>query len=139
MLLGETDAGAWAGVISTVASGGFAGVVAWWLLTRALPKMQAEFKSALMAQQVTFERALAMQAEKHDRAEEVRRTDGKAGLDAVLEHCERESQRRDERHQADLAIVQKQLQGHGEILEEVRDRLLERDARRRRQAPPGAG
>lgn len=147
MFAADTDLSSWANVGGTVLSGGFAGVLTWWLLTRALPKMQDDFRSSLKDQQTEFRSALReLQSEsraslkelqdKHDRGEELRRAEGKAGLDSVLEHCERENERRDVRHKADMELMLRQVNQNSEILEELRVTFLERVKRRRGGNPP---
>lgn len=163
ILAQQAEITGWASLVSSVVSGGFAGVVAWYLLTKALPRIaekqeqaqdafsktlqsqQAAFTATLEKQRATFEQAIKEQQERFERRDEMRRVDDKAGLEAVLEHCERESERRAEIHKVEMGLVKQQLQDVGTSLEEVRGGLDDVRAglddlgarRRRRQRPPG--
>ena len=145
----QTDMGSWSGVVSSVISAGFAAVVAWYLLTKALPKMadrqedtireqRTAFQTVLINEQQIFERVMQTMQDKYDRREEQRRSEDRAALETVLMHCHDEAVRSAALHKIELSSMQRELQDHGEILEDVRDRLLERDARKyqRKQPPP---
>lgn len=134
-ILAETDVGSLTSIGALMANVGFSAVVAWYLLTRALPKMQDQFTASNEKLQVQFTASIEKLQEKHERNDEARRADGKAGLSAVLEHCERESTRRDEKYELEMGQTRKQLTDFGEILEEVRDGLLRQEARRRQKRP----
>lgn len=131
---GET-VGAWAGVVATVANLGFAGVVAWFLLTKALPKMQREFADALSRQRDSFLESLDRQHASFGEREKERREDGKAALTTVVAHCERESARHAEVVKVEMGLVTAAMRDQREVLEEVRDVLRVAGGRGRRPQP----
>lgn len=89
-LLFADEATTWTAAIGgTITSAGFAGVVAWYLLTKAIPRMQDKFDASLVAQQTLFEKALDKVMDRHDKlnAERDAREIGesKAIVDALQE------------------------------------------------------
>ncbi len=115
MLLGQGEVAAWTGIIGTVANIGFSGLVGWYLLTKGIPKIQEEFSKALENQQAHF-----------DKTEQQRRDENAKALQAVVQHCESESKRRDDIARYEMAIVNKSIVDVGEVMEEVRDELRAR-------------
>src|SRR6185437_9690167 len=100
MLFGaETDANTWAGLFGSMVNLGFAALVGWYLLTKAIPQMHSEFT-----------RALSDQRASHEAREQRAQAQAKADMQAVLEHCERESQRREESQKAEGDMIRCALQ-----------------------------
>lgn len=123
----------WGAFVGLVVNAGFAGLVGWYLLTKALPKLQESFLSSLAAERKDF---LAEVKEVRDLAkgdDAIRRADHKATLDAVLAHCEREAARQTEVVKNSVAEVAKVTEATRHRLQEVidsqrelRERLAER-------------
>lgn len=106
------DVNSWTVVISTVVNVGFAGAVGWYLLTRALPKMQADYLASMK------EAGDAM-----DKREDRLRADNRESLKAVVDHCDREMQRRDDAMEKNMNVFTAGMNDVREVLEEVRDAL----------------
>jgi hypothetical protein len=102
----------WVNLVGNLSNIGFAVLVGWYLLTRAIPKMQEDFRAE-------------MRLNRDDAAAVIRdnRAENKESLRTVLEHCEKESQRVTAEIATDLGLVQKGLADNVEVLESVRDNL----------------
>lgn len=140
------------GIVGAVANVGFAGVVGWYLLTRALPKMQDNYLQSIERQQVVANVSQQTQREQYlsstkeqreqfignleayrtwfDARETRGQAEAKSALTAVIGHCEREAQRRDETYKAEMGVINQTLRNLMEVLEELRDeRRMAREAR----------
>ena len=107
------DVSNWTSLVGLIANAGFAAIVGWYLLTKAIPKMQKEFGDQLQAQRAAYAES--------DRE---RRADYKESLAIVVLHCERENSRRDEILTVELAQTGKAIDDLRETLEEFREQLL---------------
>lgn len=97
-------------VISTVINGFFAGFVAWYLLTKSLPKMQEKYLNSIEKISKEFTETLTKQQQKHD-----------------------------EIMKLELVTMERQIQQNVLILEEIRDALVEMGFKRRgRRTNPSA-
>jgi hypothetical protein len=154
---GEVEGAAqiWPSWVAMAVNTGFAGLVGWYLLTKALPKMQDNYLqsiermqgSAATAQKEQREQYLASTKESREQfignlenyrvwfdARESRvQSEAKGALNAVIQHCEREAARRDETQKAEMGLVNAALRDVREVLEELRD-----DRRRDRQRVEGS-
>jgi len=132
----DSDAGTWTSIGATVANAGFAAFVAWYLLTKVLPKVLEQSERRLEALQDKAERHLTATQEKYDLALAAQRQDNRASLESVIAHCERDGRAA----RVEVANLAREVQNQGEVLEEVRDALRELNAgRRRRGQPPPKG
>lgn len=123
MLFAQFEVSSWTNIIAAVANIGFSAVVAWFLLTKALPRIQDSFLEELR------------DARRHyDMVDEKRRNENKDALQVVVAHCEKESIRHVEaareestRHsevvKVELGLHTMALKDQREVLEEVRDAL----------------
>lgn len=107
MLAQATDA-IWPG-LSTLINLGFSGVVAWYLLTKALPKIQDAYLAEIKEMRTHS-----------DTREEKAATEHKKALDVVLEHCEKENVRHDEAKKVEMAIMTKAMEDNGLVMEQTR-------------------
>lgn len=121
----QGEVAGWAGVGAVLINAGFAAFVAWYLLTKALPKSQAEFTKALREVQ-----------DRHDQWIEGHRAEVRDALKSLIDQWERDAKRRDEHFRIEMGLFQKELQDHGEILEQVRDWIMGQRGPRRPPRPP---
>lgn len=103
----------WTSVVSTLVNIGFSALVGWYLLTKALPKVQDDFLAAL-----------ATQREHYDTIENRQRADTKDAMKAITEHCERESARHDELFKVEMRVLSTQMESQGEVMEQIRECLV---------------
>lgn len=139
---GGGELAGWASLVGSIVNIGFAAVVGWYLLTKAIPKMQEDFRGEQKATREGSEKTvldtraehreqikglatehketiLAIQAANKESIQAIQ-TNNKESVKAVLDHCEREAKRRDETFHSEMSLVAKSLTDQGEILEEVR-------------------
>ena len=116
IILANQDVTSWASVISIVVNVGFAGLVGWYLLTKAIPKMQQDFRDELKSQRGDF-----------DQWAKDRRAEDRDQLKQVIDHCERELVRADQAMKQLSTENFKVIDDNRIVLEEVRDVL--RDVR----------
>lgn len=129
-----STAAAWAGVIGPIVNIGFAAVVAWYLLSKAIPKMQAEHAASFEKQQAA--NAKGMEDQRKDFLAEIqqKRTDTlaekreareeyKLALKAVTDHCKEEASRRDDTFRVEMAQVTGALKDFIEMGEELRNEI----------------
>lgn len=117
MVWADASVGDWTSIIGTVANIGFSALVGWYLLTKALPKMQDDFL-----------RSLKDQREHFDTTETQRRSEHKDALHAVIQHCERESLRHADVLKVEMSLVTSAIKDQREVMEDVRDALRMRQA-----------
>jgi hypothetical protein len=109
-LASDADMSSWAGLAGSIVNLGFAGLVGWYLLTKALPKMQE-----------TFSNELAKQRLEAVNSENVRRQEARDALKQVIDHCEREMSRKDAAIAKELSEATKVMEDVRMVMEEVRD------------------
>ena len=131
------DVASYTSLAGIVVNVGFAGLVGWYLLTKALPNMQKENQDAISGQRKDF---LAEMAQKrldflHDDKE--RRDSFRDAMNVLTQHCEKEMARRDDSFRVEMTLVTKAMNDMREVLEEVRDSLRDFRARRRLPKPQG--
>jgi hypothetical protein len=126
-LLADTvvESFSWTGVVTAATNIGFASVVAWYLLTRALPNAQKVFTGELGQVRKTFVEEIRTVRDRHDEREAAVRSDHKDALNAVIAHWERESQHHRELIKVELSLVSKALNDQREVLEDLRNCLLQ--------------
>lgn len=118
MLLAQSsEAVAWTSVVASIVQLGFAALVAWYLITRTLPSVVDTFSKLLRE-----EREIAMAAELRRETGSKERlalmlADNKEALARVLEHCERETARRDQIMSAEMSTINRTMMDVGEALE----------------------
>jgi hypothetical protein len=113
MLLADaTDLTGVASIVGAVVNVGFAGVVGWYLLTKAIPSMQKDFKEELNKERQHSENMDTRRRDEH-----------KDALIVVTKHCETESARRDAAFEQYSGLVTAALNDNREVLEQVRDVL----------------
>lgn len=150
ILAQDAGAGGWASLVGSGANILFSVGVATYLLTRALPDLQAKFLASLEKaqsefiktqdrQEEKFESALKDQRAAYDARESQRREEHRASLAAIIGHCEKESARRDEQFRVEMAAMGKTVEAVGLVLEQVRIEMAARNAQRRRREPPAEG
>lgn len=115
-MLAEIDpaATAWVPVVTGVANMGFAALVGWYLLTKAIPAMQDTYRVEMRDARTHW-----------DAESEKRRLDGRETLAMVMRHCESEMGRRDEAMKVEMGLNRMAMKDVSEVLEEVRDMLRE--------------
>lgn len=111
LLFADGDVSGWASVGALMLNIGFSGVVAWYLLTKAMPKMQDQFIAAIDKQQDKFDRVLSEQ-----------RSSDEKSIQAVIAHCDKESSRRDELFRIEINNLTKSVEDLGKLLDQVRFR-----------------
>lgn len=89
------DGSGWASLVGSVLNIGFAAAVGWYLLTKALPKMQDTQSASAKELQAAYVKAIEDNQQKFDKHGELRRVEYKEALAAVILHAEREGERRD--------------------------------------------
>jgi hypothetical protein len=96
-------------MLSVIVNLGFAALVGWYLLTRALPRLQDEFRSDLKAKREEF--SIATREARADFKEAL--LESRAGfrdaLASVLNHCEREQAQRDVTFAKELELLHQVL------------------------------
>ena len=102
----------------------------------ATAALQDAFQRAIERQQATFERAIKEQAEKSDRNEEIHRADSKAGLGAILEHCERERRALAAEVESMAQQSERMATGFEELRIDLREYGLKRNRRGKQPPPP---
>lgn len=133
LLIGQNEAN-WIGLLSSAVNVGFSVVVGIYLLTKAIPQMQADHSKALTAEREAFlgelrqKRADFIGEIKAIKAEFLaeekdRRADYKETVKSILDHCIRENSHRDEMVKNEMQAVVGALREQGEVMEEVRDVL----------------
>lgn len=129
----------WISLVSTTVNVGFSIVVGIYLLTKAIPKMQADHAKALAEQRVDYiadlktkrtEFLLELKEREKIGLESLReiRGDFKESIKTVVEHCEREGERRDKLMQVEIANMTRALEDQGKIIDEFR--MMMQDFRR---------
>jgi hypothetical protein len=93
----DNDVGTWAGLAGNLVNIGFAAIVGWYLLTRALPAMQ----QAAQEEQ-------GRQRKDHLEEQGRLRQEFREALKAVTDHCDREMDRRD-RVMGEFAKIMEEL------------------------------
>lgn len=124
VVVGQSHAD-WSNALPSAANIVFSAVVAWYLLTKAIPKQQEESSKSAEKQQQSFKEALKDLQASFDRRDGERKSDHKEALTAVLSHCEREVALRDQRQKTESEMVNRTITNNIEVLEEVRDALRE--------------
>jgi hypothetical protein len=130
----QSDTSTWLSVVTSVANMGFAALVGWYLLTKAIPKMQEQYTQSQSQSRDQFLVDIKStrgeflteikEARTYADTREIRgQTEAKAALQAVIQHCERESQRRDENLKIEMSLVSVSIKDQREVLEELRDAL----------------
>lgn len=126
----------WNWIAGTVVNGGFIGVACWYLLTKALPDMQLRYTEALGKQQERADaNALATRTAFEKRLDDIakdskdelkeRRVEYREALKSITDHCERESVRRDQTMQVELAALTKAVENQAMATEELREAVKE--------------
>lgn len=108
----EIDTATAVPLVSLMVNMGFSALVAWYLLTKAGPKMQKDFVDGLQAQR-----------DRYDKLDSRRTIDAKEALDTVIKHCERETERLTLSAKEEAAEVTMTLKDLRYVLEELRDQL----------------
>jgi len=154
ILFSQTDSmQGWSSLVGTVVNIGFAGVVGWYLLTQALPQIQDKaaqyakeqkdsFLKEIAEKRTDFLTELRAMREQFRLEETARREEHRKALALVTEHCERESQRRDEMLRCELDALNSTLQGLSSAVEEMKEAIYHvrmNPNRSKRQIPPGPG
>lgn len=128
-LFAVDEVSGYAGLAGSVVNLGFAATVGWYMLTKALPKMQETFARELSAQRLE-----ASTTEKERRAEAARelvlhRQEAREALKQVIEHCERETSRSDKAMVEGVANCMEELgrvmEDNRLVMEEVRELMRE--------------
>lgn len=122
MLAEGVDGAIWPG-ISTIVNIGFSGVVAWYLLTKALPKMQEAFLADIEKISQRYDAREEEGKKESERREGDRRSEAREAIKVVIEHCDKESMRHDDVLKVNLNLVTQAVSDQREVLEEVRDVL----------------
>lgn len=102
--------GDWGSIITSIVNMGFAALVAWYLLTKAFPKMLESFREELRVMREHYEGQDGKRSLEH-----------KESLEVVIEHCEKEGERRDMTMRTELGLVHSAMKDTREVLEELRD------------------
>lgn len=123
--------GTWVGLGGSVLNIGFAAVVGWYLLTKALPHMQEQYLASQREQREAFMAEINHARRFFDEREVRNQTEAKAALNAVIASHERESHRRDELLRTELATIHQALRQQMEAFEEFRERDRDREERNR--------
>lgn len=121
----------WISSLSFIVNAGFSIGVAWWLLTKSMPQMQETFTKALKDEREIAEQAELRRTEDSKQKLSILIADSKERLELVLQHCERESTRRDEAFKTHAETTNRTLVNVGEVLENVRLELLDCKEERR--------
>jgi hypothetical protein len=107
-------------LVTLIINMGFSALVAWYLLTKAGPKMQKDFIDGLQAQR-----------DRYDKLDSRRTIDAKEALEIVIKHCEKEAERHAQTTKEEAAEVTMTLKDLRYVLEEMRDQLKDMSKGRR--------
>lgn len=96
-------------LITSIVNVGFAAVAAWFLLTRALPKIHEIFLAEIGAQRKAYS----------DEVKEIRR-EAREALAVVVAHCEKEIAKMDQILHSDLSDLTKCVTDIGNTVDEIK-------------------
>jgi len=113
----------WSSIISPIIQLGFSVVVCWYLLSKAIPKMQEDQDKARDIQRLDFINALKDVKTTFENREIRAHDVAKDALETVVKHCEKESILRSEVLKIELGQVVHAINDQRNVLEEVRDAL----------------
>ena len=113
----------WGSLTAAIANIGFSAAVAIYLLTKALPSMQQSFVDALVSHRREYLEDIKNSRKEYFDAGRDSRLEHKDSLTAVITHCEREGQRRDDVMKSEISESTAVIIDNRRVLEEVRDAL----------------
>ncbi len=109
-----SDSSNWMALVGNLVNIGFSAVVGWYLLTKALPEMQKDFRAELQLQRIET-----------STREKGRIDADREALKMVIDHCEREAIRSAQLLKEEISNNSKVIEDTRNVLEEVRDALHE--------------